>query len=170
MERARARDETDEDDLLRPTLAEKDDLAGFSRPWNPNAIAIAAFFLGLFGGGWLFFENFRRLGQRREGGLWLALFVSFGIACAGWVYVQRFGPDGVESGAELARSTRHVGRLLAVLLACLAAWRQAPRWRLFTMSDGRPGNLWAPIGIALAIALSVPFVLMAIFRAVAERT
>ncbi len=162
-------DATEENELLRPTLGASDDIAGFDRPWNPSALTITAFFLGPFGGGWLFFENFRRLGRRREALLWLAIFVSAGVAYTAWVYSQRYGPGGVDTGVELARTTRHLGKLVAVVLGCVAAWRQAPRWRLFTMSDGEPGKLWAPIGIALAIALAVPFVLLILFRTVAQR-
>lgn len=137
-----------EEELLAPSLSEDDDLRGFHQPWNPNHLSFAAFFIGPFGSAWLYFENFRRLGQRRESTLWALRFVLIGGGTmVGAYWYNKHG------GAQDPRLMKSLARAVTVVLALMASHRQRARWRLFHMSDQPPGRLW----LALLVALGITF-------------
>jgi len=151
-----------ESDLFQPSLTERDDAAGFDRPWNPNTLAVLTFFFGLPAGGGLLALNFWRLGMRK----WTiptAVFVAItwltthcGVV---WYYLAA-KPDADEKW--WIRLGIRVGNIaIALVLARL----QRQRYRLSQMTDAPQGKLFWPAVIASVLSVVATYAL-AFFAAV----
>jgi len=153
-----------ENDQPRPISGPPENLAGCEWPWSPASLIVYAVVLGsFFGSGWMYYENARRLGQKREAWIWLALFGAFGVAAMfAVVYLKVHGRLlGFELEYERTRDTLAILPAAAVALA--ATVRQWARWRPYRGSNGGPGNqikhglIAAVIGISLQVGCALLF-------------
>lgn len=117
-------------------------------PWNPWQLAVLALFGGPLAAGYLYGENFRRLG-RRPLFAWCvigALALTVAIAVVAGELVRR-GVLGAEHGQELRFGARG-----ATMLAILPlTYAQQRRFRIFTVSGGEPGALWRSGFLAVVV-------------------
>lgn len=92
-------------DLLEPSLSEKDDIAGATRPWNPHSLILVMIFGGPLAGGFLYALNFKRLGQpsRFRPTLLAALAVFFAVLAPAVWHATR-ARDARERGIPVSAS------------------------------------------------------------------
>jgi hypothetical protein len=131
-----------DDDLLRPTLEESSDPVHMRAAWSPWQLAVLAFFGGPLTAGYLYGDNFRRLGRKPllpwcvVGALVLA--VATGLVAGELV---RRGVVARETDEQL-RLVRYLSRGATMVVALPLAYAQQRRFRVFTVSGGEPGVLW----------------------------
>jgi hypothetical protein len=131
-----------DDDLLQPSLEESSDPVRMRAAWSPWQLAVLAVLGGPLTAGYLYGDNFRRLGRKPLLG-WcvlgaLVLAVATGLVVGELV---RSGSIARETDAEL-RSVRLLARGATMLAILPIAYVQQRRFRVFTVNGGEPGMLW----------------------------
>lgn len=142
-------------DLFRPSLTAADDSVGFERPWNPQSLVVATFFIGILGGGALLAWNCRRLGIK--GRALPTLLLSMAIVAA-WYLVLGAVFHGLPPAGYRAL-LRMGNRVIAVVAALTFAAGQQRRYRLFQRADlpagrGLPAIAVGALGLIGELALA----------------
>ncbi len=142
-------------DLLEPTLTERDDAAGFQKPWNPWSVLVVAAICKPVIGTIILAMNARRLGLPRQV-FPLALsgtLVSFVVMALVPLYVtEEMSEDLIlERGRVVRFSLSFLGAGI-----CLAMNKNHQRrLRVYQMGDGEPGSLILPGAILIIVSLFV---------------
>lgn len=133
-----------EDDLFQPTLTESDEPAGFNRPWSPSTLIYVVFFCGLPGGGFLFADNYRRLGQPKR--FWPAIAISFSGS------ILFYGVVGFLAGFASWAGERVIMEIIARVYSVAFAFyfysQQRHRFRIFGLSNQPAANPLIPAILA----------------------
>lgn len=151
-----------DDELLRQSLTEDDDAAGFDRPWNPWSLVMLTFFFGITTGLGLLAFNYQRLGIKGR------LYATLGIAVALEILLTACHVWAVQNGLIVwgdrddMRTLRLGTRVVSVLVAVLIAHTQQKRFRLFQRSNLPAGPLLIPAVIAIAVGIALDFMEAAI--------
>lgn len=153
-------------DLLRPSLTAADDATGFDRPWSPYHLMWTAFLGGVPAAGYLYAENFRRLGLGR----WYAPTIA--VSSLLWLLTTGGATYWLlDSEPGTAERTAVRAGLRAVALA--GAWvllrQQRRRWELFTTTPTPAGRLLLPAAVAIAASWLVTLVYGLVIASVFER-
>lgn len=133
-------------DLLRPVLTERDDFTGFHRPWSPWTLLVLTVVGGPIGGGYLYAENARRLGERRGA---IALTALGFVVLTGLLLLafERIDREAQPLLFRLATTgTSAVGALVAASF-------QRRRHQLYVSSGGEHGKLAAHAVPAVVIGI-----------------
>lgn len=141
-------------DLLKPSLAARDDASGFDQPWNPTTLAVITFFFGLPAGGGLLAVNFRRLGMRE----WFlpAIAIVSVVSLVAYGGAVWYAAHAMLDRDE-QRTLRFAVRIVNVLVALLFVHLQRPRFRLADLTDVEKGKLLWPAVLAIALGTAAVF-------------
>jgi hypothetical protein len=160
-------------DLFRPTLDTRHDHAGIGRPFDPNSLVFAAFFLGPVGGGWLLWRNFRELGMAKAARWCAAGFAVLTLAMVAMTVAvttpketEGKRPAAARSRAaekpaeesEGRRGTRNVRLIVqaaTVVVALVAARFQKGRFRIFERQGGDARPAFKPALVAFIVGVPV---------------
>ena len=156
-----------DEDLLRPTLNEEDDVVAFDRPWDPWSLAFVTFFGGPIAGGILYSWNFRRLGMPAKAPWCLAGFLLLGVAVTVFALSRMDYPLGAEERRAAGSTARMWMRICALAAAGIAIAQQRRRYRLFVFHGGGSARLFLPaLGILLASILAQVVLVMVVVMAI----
>ena len=175
------------DELLRPSLDETHDLAGFERPFDPGYLPFVVMVGGALCGGAIVAWNWRRLGLASRAlpsflgfaALWLAITLSFGFvfewskpAPAPQGTATRQITGGAAGGRyattrdparDRQRFLRFVAQAIAVVPALVSARRQQRRVRIHEQAGGKGSRLLGIGMLAMALNIALGFASAALF-------
>ena len=150
------------DDLLSPTLEERDNPTGFDDPFQPQSLVYGSFFGGPLVAAFFFGWNFRKLGEPKKAPIAVLLFLALGSAYFLYPFVAAedyLALTGQEK-SDLMRTPRLINRAVTTLFAVIVAVLQNRRFELFTASGGTAKKAFWPIVIVTAIVTALTFALL----------